>query len=144
MSDFILYTPRQLVWLKNLFLKKNEHGYVDAKKIEKTSLQKQLRNTGKDRYTYRFECCMCRDEISFQPRKESPELCGLIPEVVVEHDDDKINELNQCLTEKWSHIMPLPASFHGELIRWRSRWKLLQRESLSITNILKQHADATF
>ena len=52
-----------------------------------------------------------------QKKRAHYELCGLIPEVVVEHDDDKINELNQCLTEKWSHIMPLPASFHGELIR---------------------------
>ena len=31
------------------------------------------------------------------------ELCELTPEVVLEHDDDKINELNQCLTEVESY-----------------------------------------
>ena len=30
-----------------------------------------------------------------------------IPEVAAEHDKNIINELNQCLPEKWDHIEPL-------------------------------------
>ena len=41
----------------------------------------------------------------------------IIPKVVSESDENKINELNQCLTEKWDAVMPLPTYFHGQLIR---------------------------
>ena len=40
----------------------------------------------------------------------------VIPEGVIDHDENNINELKQCLTEKWDHFMPLPAYFQGKLI----------------------------
>ena len=41
--------------------------------------------------------------------------CAFIPEVLT--DKNKIEELNQCLSEKWDHDMPLPSYFQDELIR---------------------------
>ena len=35
--------------------------------------------------------------------------------VVSGYDENKINELNQCLTEKLDHVMPLLTYFHGQL-----------------------------
>ena len=43
---------------------------------------------------------------------------------ILDHDQNKINQPNQCLEEKWNHVMPPPAYTHSILIRWRSLWML--------------------
>ena len=50
-----------------------------------------------------------------------------------------INKLNQCLTEKWDHVMPQAAYVHGGLIRWRYL-TCESYDSLSIISVLKQLA----
>ena len=37
---------------------------------------------------------------------------GYFLKAVIEHNESKINELNQCLTEKCDHATPLPTYFH--------------------------------
>ena len=52
--------------------------------------------------------CIYWYEISLKSRKEITLWTLLVfPKVVIEHDENKINELSQCLTEKWDHVMPL-------------------------------------
>ena len=54
-----------------------------------------------------------------EPRfiQEYYERCGFIAEVIIEHDENKTNELNQFLTEQWDQVMSIPTFFHGKLIR---------------------------
>ena len=52
-----------------------------------------------------------------QEKRSHYELCRLISEVVMEYFENKINQLNQCLTEKWDHVMFPPAYFHGQQIK---------------------------
>ena len=66
-------------------------------------------------------------------KKEHSEIFS---KVVSEHDENKINELNQCLTEKWDHVMPLPAYFHGQLILWVSL--CMQQLWFTMDNFSKQ------
>lgn len=67
-----------------------------------------------------------------QEKRSYYEHCRLVPQVVIEHDENKINELDQCLKEKWDHIILLPICFHGQLIKWRS----LCMQQLWFTNSL--------
>ena len=146
MSDFIQCTPR-LLSLAEKFGSKEKRLRLCGRQKNRENIPSGTVKEYWQRSVYLPFLDVACAEMKFrfsQEMRAHYELCGLIPEVVVEHDDDKIYELNQCLTEMWSRIIPPPASFHGELIRWRSLWKRLQSESPSITNFLKQHADATF
>ena len=52
-----------------------------------------------------------------QDKRSHYEDCRLIRETVNNLDENKINELRQCRTEKLDHAMPLRDHFLGELIR---------------------------
>ena len=59
-----------------------------------------------------------------------------IPKGVIEHEVNKINELNQCLIEKWDHVMPLPAYIHNQLLD-EDQFAWDNYDSLWIPSILK-------
>ena len=42
-----------------------------------------------------------------QEKRSQYERCRLIPKFDIEYDENEINELNQCLTEKWYHVKSL-------------------------------------
>ena len=44
-------------------------------------------------------------------KRSHHERCRLDPEVIIEHDENKTNEPNQCPAEKWDHVMLLPDIF---------------------------------
>ena len=51
------------------------------------------------------------------------ELCALIPDVIRQKDENVVTDLIKVLREKWQHILPIPASFDSELLRWSHHWK---------------------
>ena len=50
-------------------------------------------------------------------RKSHYGRCRFDPEFAIEHDENKTNKADQCLAEKWDHVMLLPAYNHGKVIR---------------------------
>ena len=76
-------------------------------------------------------------------KKSHYECCKVLPDIVTEYDENKIKKLNQCLTEKWDHDVPLAVQFCDKLIRCRSLYKQGRNDLRSITNILIQHVKPT-
>ena len=57
-------------------------------------------------------------KLRFSPKKRSHYTnCRLIPNAVIQHDKNMINEFNQCLTGNYDHVMPLRTLLHGQMIR---------------------------
>ena len=54
-------------------------------------------------------------------------------QVVIEHNENNMKKLTQCLTEEWGCVITLAAHFHSELVRWKALWMRQQKDSLSIT-----------
>ena len=48
-----------------------------------------------------------------QEKRSHHECCRLILKVAIEHNESKINGLNQYVTEILNHVMPLPTYLHG-------------------------------
>jgi hypothetical protein len=71
------------------------------------------------------------------------ELCALIPEVIVTKTTEAAVELGRVFHGKWSHLIPLPAAFDSELLRWRGYWTL-QATPVSVSTLLAVHADTIF
>lgn len=56
-----------------------------------------------------------------------------------------VTDLIEVLKEKWQHILPIPAAFDSELIRWSCHWKRQETvKDESITSIIANHADEIF
>ena len=118
MNDFKHYGMKLLACLTNLVLRRNKHVFVDSRYIGITFLQKRSINTNKGQYIYySLKLNLVTWNLVLVKKKDHQEI---ITKLIMKPDENKINKLKQCLTEKWDNVSLQLAYFHDQLLKWRS------------------------
>ena len=118
MNDFKHYGMKLLACLTNLVLRRNKHVFVDSRYIGITFLQKRSINTNKGQYIYySLKLNLVTWNLVLVKKKDHQEI---ITKLIMKPDENKINKLKQCLTEKWDTVSLQLTYFHDQLLKWRS------------------------